>query len=87
MVYEGADGSAHWEGYWTSPRNPDGAARWEYASHWLIDCYPPNLAEGVFCELLRLSRFLGSSAKQGPRCCGRRIGPSPFRGLQPGVHP
>jgi hypothetical protein len=51
MVYEGADRSARWEGYWTSPRNPDGAARWKYASHWPIDLYSPNLAEGEFCEL------------------------------------
>jgi hypothetical protein len=48
MVYEGADRSARWEGYWTSPRNPDGAARWKYASHWPIDLYSPNLAERLY---------------------------------------
>ena len=51
MVYEGADGSARWEDYWTSPRNPDGPARWKYASHWPIDLYLPNLAEVEFCEV------------------------------------
>ena len=56
MVYEGADGSARWEVYWTSPRNTDGAARWTYASHWPIDRYSPNLAEVEFSEV-RLEKW------------------------------
>ena len=67
MVYEGTDGSARWEGYWMSPRNPDGAARWKYASHWPIDLYSPNLAEGEFSEVqIRYSAYPYDDGEQIP---------------------